>query len=307
MSEYGFQGFPDPTTVEKFTLPGDRTPGSDVMKVHQKHPVGFETIDEYLLRDYRKPKDFDSYNYVSQLLQAKGMSMAIQAHRRAKPRCMGTLFWQLNDCWPVVSWSARDSYGKKKALWYEVKNQYVPMLVSPVVEEGHVKVYISSDNIYIERDTMQVRLFDFDGNLLMDEKYYVEIPAGQSSVFYDTLQTDLLNGLDSARVVLSVMLTGRDGSLLSRNNLYFVPPKDLKLQKPEVLMRAIEFPAGYRILIVTDQLVKNTRLSTSVEGEFKDNYFDLIPGEVYEVYFYTKARDEKITEKIVVKSLIDSF
>ena len=308
MSEYGFQGFPDPSTVELFTLPEERILGSDVMKAHQKHPTGYETIDEYLLRDYKKPKDFDSYNYVSQLLQAKGVSMAIQAHRRAKPRCMGTLFWQLNDCWPVVSWSARDSYGKKKALWHEVKKQFVPMLVSPVVEEGHVKVYISSDNIYIERDTMQVRLYDFDGNVLMDEKYYVEIPPENSSVFYDTLLTSLLKDADSARCVFNVTLaSGQDGSLLSRNNLYFSSPKDLKLQKPEIMMRAIEIPAGYRILIVSDQLVKNARLSTSVVGEFKDNYFDILPGEIYDVYFYTKERDEKITEKIEIKSLIDTY
>lgn len=306
MSEFGFQGFPDSSTISRFTLPADRTLGSAVMKAHQKHPVGYETIDEYLLRDYRKPRDFDSYGYVSQLLQAKGMSMAIQAHRRAKPRCMGTMFWQLNDCWPVVSWSSRDSYGKKKALWYEVKKQYTPMLISPVVEQGHVKVYISSDNIYIERDTMQIKMYDFDGNLLLDEKYYVEIPPNMSSVFYDTLQNSLLKGADSSRVVFTATLSGQYG-IISSNNLYFASPKNLKLKKPTIVMRAIEAPEGYRILIVADQLVKNARLSSPVEGEFKDNYFDILPGEIYDVFFQTALKDPKITDKIVVKSLIDSF
>jgi len=114
MSEYGFQGFPDYSTIRKFTAPEDRSLTSGVMKTHQKHPTGFETIDEYLLRDYKKPKNFESYAYVSQLLQARGMISAIEAHRRAKPRCMGTMYWQLNDCWPVVSWSSRDYYGKKR-------------------------------------------------------------------------------------------------------------------------------------------------------------------------------------------------
>lgn len=306
MSEYGFQGFPDPSTINTFTAPEDRVLGSEVMKVHQKHPVGYETIDEYMLRDYRKPKDFESYGYVSQLLQAKGVSMAMQAHRRAKPLCMGTMFWQLNDCWPVVSWSARDNYGKKKALWYETKRQYGKMLISPVVEDGRVKVYISSDNPYIERDTMMLKLYDFDGNLLMDEIYYVEIPGNTSSVYYDTLKSSLISGLDSARIVFQAKLKGKDG-MVAENKLYFTSPKDLKLEKPTIVKRAIETMGGYRILIISDQLVKNACLSTAVKGEFKDNYFDIIPGEIYEAFFSTREGDAKIADKIEIKSLVDTY
>ena len=147
MSEYGFQGFPPMESIRRFTLPADRQLGSPVMKAHQKHPVGYETIDEYLLRDYKRPKDFESYVYVSQLLQAEGIKTAIEAHRRAKPYCMGTLYWQLNDCWPVVSWSSRDYYGQEKALHYFVKNEYKTLLVSPVVKNGKLQVFIISDSL----------------------------------------------------------------------------------------------------------------------------------------------------------------
>jgi beta-mannosidase len=133
MSEYGLQSFPDYSTILKFTSPADRVLGSAVMKAHQKHPTGYETIDEYLLRDFRKPKDFESYAYVSQLWQSRSIIKAIEAHRRAKPTCMGTLYWQLNDCWPVVSWSSRDYFGKKKALMYALPAAYDLVLVSPVV------------------------------------------------------------------------------------------------------------------------------------------------------------------------------
>jgi beta-mannosidase len=306
MSEYGFQGFPDPSTIERITLPEDRTLGSAVMKAHQKHKIGYETIDEYLLRDYRKPKDFDSYNYVSQVLQAEGMSVAIQAHRRAKPYCMGTMYWQLNDCWPVVSWSSRDGYGKKKALWYEVQKQYSKILISPVVEDGHIKVYISSDQTYIEKGTMKLKMYDFNGKLLLDEMYYVDIPANTSDVYYDTLQSALLNGIDPKNVVFSARLAGLNG-LLSENNLYFAEPKALNLPKPTTVMRAFKIPEGYKIQIITDLMVKNAMLTSSVPGEFKDNYFDILPGEIYEVLFYTAVKDPKITEKILLKSLVDSF
>ena len=121
VSEYGFQGMPSMRTIESFTNSAERSLGSAALKNHQKHPSGFETIEHYMNDWYKKPKDFVSYVYVSQLLQAEGMIAAIEAHRSAKSYCMGTLYWQLNDCWPVTSWSSIDHFGRWKALHYAVR------------------------------------------------------------------------------------------------------------------------------------------------------------------------------------------
>lgn len=308
MSEYGFQSFPDYSTIKKFTAPDDRSLGSPVMKAHQKNSVGYETIDEYLLRDFKKPKNFESYVYVSQLLQSKGMITAIEAHRRAKPYCMGTLFWQLNDCWPVVSWSSRDYYGKKKALQYALPGVYDEMLISPVVEDGHLKVYISSNDAEFNRATMTVKVLDFEGNLYSDEGFTVDIPANTSLVYYDTLQSALLGTLNPQKLLLLVTLKGVGLTWMKTKNIfYFVPPKDLELPIAVIAKQVKETATGYKITLTCDKLVKNLYLSSTVKGDFSDNYFDMLPGESVEVQFITSKKNSKMADLIVVKSLVDTY
>jgi beta-mannosidase len=306
MSEYGFQAFPDLSTIRKFTLPDDRKLGSPVMKAHQKHPTGYETIDEYLHRDYRKPRDFESYAMVSQLLQAEGIKTAIEAHRRARPYCMGTLFWQLNDSWPVVSWSARDYYGQRKALFHFAEKSYGNLLISPVNENGRVRIYIVSDVPNLTRGTMKVRLYDFSGKVLLDEMYYVDIPGNSSEIYYDTLQSSLLANLNPAEIVFSVSLTAVSG-MLSSTLLYFTPPKDLNLAVPKIDLITIPIPEGFKVRLTSDVLVKNAFLSTGITGVFTDNYFDLLPGQMYEVQFRTRYTGKDLPEKIKIKSLVDTY
>ena len=124
MSEYGFQGFPDLKTLDSCLLPEDRNLLSPALLNHQKHPRGMELIRTYMELEYKVPDEFEDYAYVSQLVQAYGIKKAIEAHRRAMPRCMGTLYWQLNDCWPVISWSSVDYYNRWKALHYFVRQAY---------------------------------------------------------------------------------------------------------------------------------------------------------------------------------------
>jgi beta-mannosidase len=308
MSEYGFQSFPDYSTIKRFTLPDDRKLGSSVMKAHQKHPTGYEIIDEYLLRDYKKPKDFESYAYVSQLLQAKGILTAIEAHRRAKPTCMGTMYWQLNDCWPVVSWSSRDYDGKKKALHYALPDVYDEVLISPVIEDGRIRVYISSDNQKLQKAVMTVKVMDFSGNLYSDEGFDVEIPENSSLVYYDTLQSALTGKLNPRELLLLVTLKGVAFSrIMVKNILYFVPPKDLELPVPEIKKVVTATPSGFNINLSCEKLVKNLYISTSAKGDFSNNYFDLLPGESVDVKFIRKNKSSKKAEEFIVKSLTDTY
>lgn len=306
MSEYGFQSFPELSTIKKFTLPDDRKLGSPVLKSHQKHPAGYETIDEYLLRDYHKPKDFESYIQVSQLLQAEGIQTAIEAHRRAKPYCMGTLFWQLNDCWPVVSWSAIDYYGKKKAVYYRIKNAFQQILPSAVVENGRVKVYVISDNPIPVDAKLSLNLTSFDGKSIFQRNIQISIPAQSSKVYFDTLRNELLEGLDSAKVLLVSTIQGDDGSL-ARNLFYFESPKNLLMTTPTFEKKAEKIENGYRIVLKTDKLAKGVYLSVPLEGEFSDNYFDMLPGESREIFFETDNKIKDILTILSITSLIDTY
>ena len=135
-------------TIEAFTLPEDRTGiFTPVMLGHQKNDEGNSIIHDYLLRDYPEPKDFASFLYVSQVLQAEGIKIGAEHFRRSRPETMGSIFWQLNDCWPVASWSSIDYYGRWKALQYYARRFYAPLLVSPHVEDGILKTYIVSDRV----------------------------------------------------------------------------------------------------------------------------------------------------------------
>ncbi len=125
-SEYGMQGFPDMKTIRQFAVPADLDTSSAAMKAHQKHPFGYQNIKLYIENKFRTPKTFEDLVYVSQLMQADAIRIAIEAHQANMPITMGTMFWQWNDCWPAVSWSAVDYYGRKKALYYQVKRSYAP-------------------------------------------------------------------------------------------------------------------------------------------------------------------------------------
>ena len=308
MTEYGFQGFPDFSSLKKITVPGDLKPGSAVMKAHQKHPAGYELIDEYLLREYRKPRDFESYAYVSQLVQAEGIKTAIEAHRRAMPYCMGTLFWQYNDCWPVVSWSARDYYGVPKALSYYVRNTFRDILVSPVFGKGRLRVYIISDRILATKGNLDIRITDFNGTVLRDSIKEVDIPSLSSNIYFDVDSALFMKGLDPAKLVLSSVFTCTGNKLAPyTNTLYFLPVKDLLLEKPGLTMRISKTGGGFMITLTTDMLAKNVWLSTDIRGEFSENFSDVIPGRPLKVYFMTTYNQNDLADKIRIHTVRDTY
>lgn len=308
MSEYGFQAFPDITTIKSFTKPDDLKLGSPVMKVHQKHPIGYELIDEYMIRDFRKPKDFESYVYVSQLLQAKGINMAIEAHRRSMPYCMGTLFWQLNDCWPVVSWSARDYYGTPKALFYSLRSEYADILVSPVMEKGRFRVYIVSDRYYPAEGHLSVKVSDFTGKLLLDTLTQVMVPFLNSYFYFDVDSASFVKKFDLPRVVLTAEFIPADRIQVKYSkNFYFVPPKDLALEKPVFKKEIQEIPGGFKVTVTSDKLARSVFLSVPVKGKFTENFIDLMPGKPYDFFFISTYKGTDLLDKLNLRSLQDTY
>jgi beta-mannosidase len=297
MSEYGFQGFPDLKTIESFTLPGDRFLYSDALKNHQKHPVGFETIQKYLEAEYDTPKNLEEYIYVSQLLQAYGMRTAIEAHRRAKPYCMGTMYWQLNDCWSSVSWSGIDYYGRWKGLQYFVKEAYKEILVSPVEENDFIKVYIVSDKLYRSTGILKLKLLDFSGNILLQKDTNVIIPENSSRVYFQINKNDLISGYNKNEIVFTANLELLEGASYE-NYLYFVPPKELIISEVEIIFNVIEEAKGITLKIQSNKLVKNLCIYSDEEISFSNNYFDLIPGEIETVYCETSLKKEEFEKKL---------
>ncbi|MBN1197900.1 MAG: hypothetical protein JXA23_01015 [Bacteroidales bacterium] len=306
VSEYGFQGFPDLTTIKKFTPPTERSLDSDVMKAHQKHPVGFETIDEYMPQYFKVPSDFEDYGYISQLLQARGMKTAIEAHRRAKPYCMGTMFWQMNDSWPAISWSTRDYYGRKKASYYEVKRSYKDFFLQPEIVGDELKVFASVDGKTDEKATLLVILADFDGTVLFKETVNRSFSCSQTEIVLDTNLSTYLEGQDRSRLLLFSQIKNMLG-VRANNVIYFVEPKDLKLEKAPIELEYVKTPKGYLLVLSTNKLAKGVYLSTTLRGEFSDNYLDIMPLERKQVFFETDEVVDDIKSMIKIKSLVDVY
>ena len=278
MAEFGFQSFPELNSVKKYTLPEDYNIYSDVMKSHQRSSIGNETIEEYLLRDYNQPKDFENFLYVSQLLQAHGIKIGIEAHRRNRHRCMGSLYWQLNDCWPVASWSGIDYYGKWKALHYTVRDVFSSFLISHEETEDQIKIFVVSDSLNSISATLKLRLIDFEGNELKKWSKEINVESSSSAIKMGLLKSELLDESMLKDKLLLLELIDESNNILTQNKIYFSSFKDLQLSKPSLNYSILEKEDVFEVVLKTDKLAKDIFLVSSSTSSFSDNFFDLLPG-----------------------------
>ncbi len=309
MSEYGFQSFPEIATVRKYALPEDYDIYSDVMKSHQRSSIGNGTIEYYMLKEYKQPKDFESFLYVNHVLQAEGIKFGLEGHRRAMPFCMGSLYWQINDCWPVASWSSTDYYQNWKALQYYVKKGFEQVLVSPYEDKIKFKVGIVNDRLEPINAELRLRLMDFDGKIIWEEASLVEIQANSSADYFDVNKYEYRYKYRKqlSRLVFTTELV-ENGKVLSKNSYYFLPYKELKIPQSNVEYTIAKTVSGFNIELKTDKLAKNVYLQIGDEkGFFSDNYFDLLPGDKVSINLKTKISETKLKEILTVRTLDGAF
>lgn len=308
MSEYGFQSFPEWRTIEAFTEPDDRTLESKVMLAHQKHPKGNALIAKYMKRDYRTPKRFEDFVYISQLLQAEGIRTGIEAHRRNKPYCMGTLYWQLNDVWPGASWSSIDYFGRWKALHYYARDAYAPVVALPIMDNDILKVYASNDLGRETQVTVQARVLNFEGKKLSEERLLdLSLSPDSNRLVWQGYVKTILAGEKPENAVVEIRLTDAADAELSRRLYYFEPPRKLSLPNAKISMRVRQVNEGYALTLESPRLVKNVLLSANADGAFSDNYFDLLPGERRTVLFKTESILDEPNNAFRAKSLVDTY
>ena len=268
------------------------------IKAHEKHSRGWEIIENYMKRDYKVPTDFVKYNYVSQLLQARGMQIAIEAHRRAKPYNMGTLYWQLNDCWPVVSWSSIDYSGNWKALHYQVKRSFENQVILVEEKEGILTFYAINDQTRKFDDVfVEIEIVNFQGKVL---DKITTVPNGKTLeeiVPFDPIEIqNLVSDSNRNETFLKLTLKDTNGKIIAESNYFFAKPKDLKLTKPALKIRKI---SATEIEISTDVLAKDVYLMG--DTHFSDNFFDLLPKTSKRIIL------SKPLEKVEVMSLFDTM
>ena len=212
-SEYGYQSYPDYSTLQKIAQGESLSKDAKVIAAHQKHPRGTKQIDDFIRRYYpdAQPKDFEEYVHLSQLSQAYGMEIAIEAHRTAKPYNMGTLFWQLNDAWPVTSWSSIDYFSNPKVFYERLKTLYAPVLLS--LDQKDCQVFVTSDLLRAIDGELTVSVNDFDGNRLFEQKVKVEMNPNQNRKYYVEGLREFLLKSDLKKIHVKLELI--EGSVLT--------------------------------------------------------------------------------------------
>lgn len=274
MSEYGFQSLPDYSTQKKIAPDGELNLQNSIIKFHQKHKTGFETINSYLLHDYKMPENFRDYVYESQLVQRDGMNRAIAAHRAAKPYCMGTLFWQLNDSWRGFSWSALDFDLKPKAFFYDLKKSYATVFMQIANENKKIKINCVSDSVKGFDAQLEVELMDLNGKKLMSQKKEITLTAEKNTVTEWNEKDFHIH--DSASSYLQCRLI-RMGKTICESKHFLCKAKNLKLKSCNIQITSLE---GNKIKVRSDEFAKDVYLyCEKSDFSFSENYFDLSPGE----------------------------
>lgn len=308
-SEFGFQSFPLIETVKKYTLPQEWNIASPVMELHQKHPEGNRLILHYMLDHYRMPKDFESLLWLSEVLQAEGMKIGVEHFRSQMPCIMGSLYWQINDCWPVASWSGMDYYGNWKALHYYAKRFYNPILIAPVAHENNLNVYCLSDLTKPEKADFSWAVYTYDGEILSREKTTIQIGPGQSKIILTKSLEQLKNNFSDDKIYFYCELAQAD-KILSSNIYHFSKLKRVDLPQPEIKSEVTLQGNNIKIILEAAGFAKNVYLyAPEVKGRFSDNFFDIIPGKKYVLEFHPEGQPglNQFKSNLHIISLRDSY
>jgi beta-mannosidase len=312
-SEFGFQSFPGIKTVKSFTIPEDRNIFSFVMEKHQKNGSANGKILFYLSETFKYPKDFESLLYTSQVLQAEAIKYGVEHWRRNRGRCMGSLYWQLNDCWPVASWSGIDYYGRWKALHYYAKRFYSPVLISAEDNGTGINIYVTNDTLEDIKGIIEWKLRDTRGGVLCEGKENVTTTSLKSKKCAVLNFKDVINDNNIREVYLEFFLKdgGRDGQNTGYGTLLFVKPKHFNFINPEIKAAFSESNREFIIKLKSKAFAKSVELDLKeTDCRFSDNYFDLTAGDekmvtVDKSGILGSVSLEGIKEQLKIRSLYD--
>ncbi len=279
-SEYGFQSFPGIESVKRFAPDTtDWRIGSDVMMSHQRGgSFANMRIAQYMEDEYWVPEDFAEFLYMSHVLQGDAVRTAIEAHRRDKPYCWGSLFWQHNDCWPVASWASRDWYGCWKAQHYFAKRAFDDLLVSPRIDAERLALHLVSDRRSKVRGTLTVEVLDFEGTRIARHRLAATIPANGTCVAFERSWKELLRGARREEAVLHA--TFDDGTRTYEAVRLLAAPKEVTLPAAKIAREVRPVAGGYEVTLSSESFARAVWLTIDgTDHRFSDNYFDLLPGE----------------------------
>ncbi len=311
LSEFGFESFPDEKTINTYTLPEDRNPFSRVMEFHQRSNNGNLKILSYLAQTFKYPHNFSSLIYASQLMQAEAIKSAAEHLRRNRGRCMGVLYWQLNDIWPVASWASIDYYGRFKALHYVARRFFAPVAIScdevgehttrtqAYLREGcpdyetTAKLSVCNETNKTVKGKVVWALKSVDGSVIQSGSYDAEVNP-YSTLTFDKLdfnKTDVDNNYMTYAFVV-------DGVEVSFGTAIFVAPKYFNFKNPDLKVKVV----GDEIEVHSNAFAKYVEVYSETEDfVLEDNFFDMDAGVKKVKIIRGKAENLKVRSVYDIK------
>ncbi len=273
-SEFGFQSFPSIKTVNSFTEEQDRNIFSRIMESHQKNGTANGKILYYLSENFLYPKSFSDLIYVSQILQGIAIKFGVEHWRRNRGRCMGSIYWQLNDSWPVASWASIDYYERWKALHYMAKNFYAPVAGSLARTGNVVEASIQNERVFDVKCQVIMTLKAVDLKVLHQVSCELVVPALSSVKLLEQDYNERIKGIED-KVFVEAEFTDEEG-YQSIETEFFVPFKHLCLEQPAITYEATETAEKYLITLQAEKLACFVELDfADRDAVFSDNYFYL--------------------------------
>ena len=287
LSEFGFQSFPSIKTIETFSEPSDRNVFSYIMEKHQRNASANGKIMNYMEQIFLYPTDLDTLIYASQLLQAEAIRYGVEHFRRNRGRCMGTVYWQLNDCWPVASWSSIDYYGRWKALHYYAKRFFAPFMISceeeglltqtmntnaePFEVKKSIRLSVANESMCTRKGTVKWQLRSADGSVLREETEDVNLEplSAKWLALKELPEAGLYENYISYQLI-------EDGETVSQGTVLFCPPKHFKFADPKLSVRL----EGDEIIVSASAYAKSVEIRNENDDLIlSDNFFDINGGE----------------------------
>ena len=312
LTEFGMQSFPEPRTVEAFTAPADRVSvETPVMRAHQKSRPN-AVILGYINRYFRAPKTFDDTLWLSQIMQGYGVEIGAESWRREMPRSTACIFWQLNDCWPVASWSSVDYYGRWKALQFLARRFYAPVLVSGTTDAttGRAGLWLTSDLRQPVSGVLRWQVTDSAGNSLREGQIKTEI-APQSSREIQVLELgDLLQTHGVGDVLVWLDFQSGESSSSGENLLIFGKPKNLELRNPQIKTQIKSYGDSFLVTLTAQYPALWSWVSlTNSDATLHDNFVHLRANSP-RTFHVTPASPMTLAQfraQLKVRSLFDTY
>lgn len=307
-SEFGFESMPNIKTVRSFSKKSDMNVFSWVMDKHQKSKPGNGKMLTYLSGKYLYPGNFEHLIYATELLQADAIRYGVEHFRRFRGICMGAIYWQLNDCWPAISWSSVDYYQRPKALHYFAKRFFAPIVISAHENGKHVVINVSSESVQCFSGKAIINLRNSKFGIISSKSVDVNLDA-LSTLDIDKTDYVEITKQNERRCYLEYSLCNRNGDIVSCGTLLFVPVRFFEFEKPDIAVLISGENGEFEFTVSAKNYAKAVNIDfAEADVYLDDNFFDIYSEKPLKIKAHIEDKNitaKRLKEQLIVQSVYD--